>query len=160
MGFAQILEGKIRKDIEASMSSSSNSQQNVDNSGAKTARKNQESFGQRSEIDTDPAHLAYLMSQLKTAKTSISPLKSSYPKPAPRPRTEHSLTPLQSRALRFFTSHGVDLGSAFTAKELKKGFWTLAKKLHPDHSKGSGAPFIELKSAYRELQTLFKLTKF
>lgn len=160
MDFAQILEGKIRNDIENSMGISANSQQ-------KQSTQRPETFSQSKEIDTDPAHLAYLMSQVNMLKTANSPretsntsFKTGYPQPAPRPVKPHSLTPLQARAHRFFASHGLELSPAFSAKELKKGFWTLAKKLHPDCSKGSSGPFIELKSAYRELQTLFKSVNF
>jgi len=146
MEFAQILEDKIRKDLES-------------------PRPNESFAGlprnhHHREIDTDPAHLAYLLSQLNTQKPGPQSQRSTYPKPVPRPRKVHFLTPLQLRAHRFFTDNGAALTRDFTAKELKHGFWTLAKKLHPDHSKGSGAPFIELKSAYRELQTLFKATRF
>ncbi len=149
MNFAQILEGKIRKEVESSLVSEGIAARNVDNSSA-------ENFGGRREIDTDPAHLAYLMSQLPAAKTAFSPLKSTYPKPAPKARPPHFLTESQSLAYQFFMHWGGTLSPSFNAKELKQQFWSLAKRLHPDCPQGSGPRFIELKAAYKDLQQALK----
>jgi hypothetical protein len=105
----------------------------------------------------DPAHLAYLMGHIgqtffrpppQHRTTKIYP---SRPKPPPPP---HSLTEEQQLAAGFFKLHGIVLNPAFSQKELKKAFRTLALRLHPDMNKGAGSAFILLKSNFETLNEL------
>jgi hypothetical protein len=120
--------------------------------------------------DQDPAHLAFLMGTLnKTAFTApitkVYPAPPKAPKPPPKP---HALTVSQQAAYEFFLKYstefaletGVELGPAFTQKELKNAFRRLALRLHPDMNKGACGPFISLKTHYEELEQLFDTTQF
>lgn len=103
----------------------------------------------------DPAHLAYLMGTLGPAyfRPQTSRAYPSRPKPPPPP---HSLTETQQDAASFFTSYSAALSPAFSQRELKKAFRTLALQLHPDTNKGTTAgAFIELKKNYETLMSLF-----
>lgn len=133
MNFASILEGKIRKEIESSMNSRPSPSINVDN------------------FDTDPAHLAFILSQVSPLKSVKVASKSGYPRTQPKPITPHQLTEAQQKARNTFAKWGLELSPAFTRHELKKGFWSLAKRLHPDHSGLSGQEFMELRAAYQTL---------
>jgi len=110
-------------------------------------------FDQSTQVQ-DPAHLAYLMGHLgpsyfRPATTKIYP---SRPKPPPPP---HTLSMEQSMARDFFFLQGVELTPAFSQRELKRAFRTLALKLHPDMNKGASGAFIELKNHYETLSDLF-----
>jgi hypothetical protein len=105
----------------------------------------------------DPAHLAYLLGNLRVSQwqppsTKIYPVR---PRPAPRP---HVLTEDQQMAYDYFNSDlvlGVLLTAAFSRRDLKKAFRALAMKRHPDMNQGAAAPFITLKNNYEILRPLF-----
>lgn len=102
----------------------------------------------------EPAHLAYLLGHLgptffRPQTTKIYP---SRPKPPPPP---HVLTEEQALAREFFVLQGVELTPAFSQRELKKAFRTLALRRHPDMNKGASDAFIELKNNYETLTQLF-----
>jgi hypothetical protein len=145
MDFAKILEGKIRKEVESNLISEGIQVLNPGKSSA-------DCFGGSREIDTHPAHLAFLMSQVSIHKGQAIPKKSTYPKPTVKIRPPHFLTEVQIGAFQFFIQMGSQLHPNFSSKELKQQFWLLAKLLHPDYSKDSGLKFIELKAAYKALQ--------
>jgi hypothetical protein len=110
-------------------------------------------FDQSTQVQ-EPAHLAYLMGHLgpsffRPAMTKIYPTR---PKPPPPP---HTLSMEQVAARDFFVLRGVELTPAFSQRELKKAFRTLALKLHPDMNKGASGAFIELKNNYETLDGLF-----
>ena len=136
--FQQILEGKIRSQSRAQ------------------SREDQSPQGfDQSHHCQDPVHLAYLMGTLGPAyfRPQASRVYPSRPKPPPLP---HSLDEAQTLAAALFADHGATLSPAFTQKELKKAFRTLALKLHPDTNKGAtGGAFIELKKNYETLMSVF-----
>lgn len=110
----------------------------------------------------EPAHLAYLLGHI--GQTFFRPPPSlqvhkSYPSrpmpPAPPARPPHSFSEDQALAYAFFALYEGHLSPAFSQKELKKAFRTLALKLHPDMNKGAAGAFIELKNHYVKLLELF-----
>lgn len=103
----------------------------------------------------DPAHLAYLMGHLGPAffRPQTHKIYPARPKP---PLPPHSLSGEQGQARDFFLLQGVELSPAFSQRELKKAFRSLALRLHPDTNKGAPEDaFIRLKTNYEILLTLF-----
>lgn len=106
-------------------------------------------------LDSDPAHLAYLMSQV--GKFHFNSPRGQYPRPPVRPakpRPAHNLSSSQKLSFEFLKTYIHDLSEGFTATELKKAFRQTALALHPDHG-GTPAQFIELKTHYESLTTIF-----
>jgi hypothetical protein len=104
-------------------------------------------------LDSDPAHLAFLMSQISKVQTSAP--KGKYPAPAVRPqRKAHTLNAAQTQAFNFFSIYTHDFSPGFTEGELRKAFRKSALALHPDHG-GNTQQFIELKEHYQTLQSVF-----
>lgn len=108
------------------------------------------------EFDTDPAHLAYLMSQVQKLETPHNRAAKAYPQAPPRPVTPYLLTEPQSKAQVYFQSWDEPLSPRFTRAELKAAFRRLAKRLHPDLSLRSGQEFMELKKSYEILKDVPK----
>lgn len=102
----------------------------------------------------DPTHLAYLIGHVGSTffRPSASKAYPSRPKPPPPP---HPLTTAQIWARDYFVLQGVELSPAFSLRELKRAFRTLAFKHHPDMNKGASGAFIELKNNYETLLQLF-----
>ncbi|MBK9322083.1 MAG: J domain-containing protein [Bdellovibrionaceae bacterium] len=119
----------------------------------KSPNRKSEGEGQATS-DLDPAHLAYLLGNLETFHFRPRPAKI-YPAPPKAAIPPHKLTQSQLESCAFFESHGFKLSPAFSRKELKKGFRALALRLHPDMNKGAPGPFIQLKTHYLALVTLF-----
>jgi len=104
-------------------------------------------------LDSDPAHLAFLMSQVSRVQTSAP--KGKYPAPVVRPqRKAHTLNAAQTQAFNFFTIYIHDFSPGFTEAELRKSFRKLALILHPDHG-GQAEQFMDLKDHYATLQGVF-----
>ena len=104
-------------------------------------------------LDSDPAHLAFLMSQVSRVQSPAP--RGKYPAPAVRPqRKAHTLNAAQTQAFNFFTIYIHDFSPAFTEGELRKAFRKLALILHPDHG-GQAEQFMDLKANYETLQTIF-----
>lgn len=131
--FAEILEGKLRNQASTAQFDSS----------------------VRQEFDTDPAHLAYLMSQVQKLGTTPKRATTAYPRAIPRPLPAYILTPIEQKAAAYFQQWNEILNPRFTKSELKAAFRRLAKKLHPDLSlrakELSGEEFMELKKAFDAL---------
>ena len=129
--FKQILRGKLAEESTVSTAS--------------------ESYNQ-----VDPAHMAYLIGQLEVFK--MRGKKQHYPAPKERPqRKPHSFSPLQKQAFTFIKGWIHDLPEGFTANELKRAYRQAALLLHPDRG-GSAHDFIELKTQYENLKTVFTNT--
>ncbi|GEM_PF-1489314 len=106
-----------------------------------------------SSNQVDPAHMAYLIGQLEVFK--MRGKKQHYPAPKVRPqRKPHTLSPLQKQAFTFIKSWIHDLPEGFTENELKRAYRQAALILHPDRG-GSTLNFIELKTQYENLKTVF-----
>ena len=87
------------------------------------------------------------------------PYRTTAPAPpsAPPPtRPTRSLSPAERAALETFVRLGAELDSAFTARELRSAFRTLAQQYHPDRHPHAphadklrfGATFAEVAAAY------------
>lgn len=102
-------------------------------------------------IDTDPSHLAYLMSQI--GKFEFETRRGQYPRPPirpQRPRPAHTFSESQKQSFEFLKSYIHDLSEGFTASELKTAFRKAAIQLHPDQG-GSTEIFMDLKTHYQVL---------
>ncbi|KYG62481.1 hypothetical protein AZI86_16750 [Bdellovibrio bacteriovorus] len=102
-------------------------------------------------IDTDPSHLAFLMSQI--GKFEFETRRGHYPRPAirpQRPRPAHAFSESQKQSFEFLKSYIHDLSEGFTGAELKTAFRKAAIRLHPDHG-GSTQTFMDLKTHYQIL---------
>jgi hypothetical protein len=140
MEFAQILEKKIRKEIERDSSPRSFSSENA-----------QASNEIQSELWT------HLVGHLGTRRFEAPQKGQAYHRlrPAPRPRPHHSLNESQTQAFAFFAHQGAPLAANFSSADLKLAFRRLALKLHPDQG-GTAASFQKLMQARSILQTVFK----
>jgi hypothetical protein len=140
--FAEILEKKIRKEIEKDFHSSSQtfSSENVENSSAV-----------QSELWT------HLVGQMNPYHFTADQKAAVYHRnrPAPRPRPDHKLTASQAIAFSFFQAHKMELPANFSSNDLKRVFRILALRMHPDQG-GSISDFRTLLAARAELQQLFK----
>jgi hypothetical protein len=108
------------------------------------------------DFDTDPAHLAYLMSQVQRLKTPLKAANKAYPHFPSRPITPYNLTELEAKAQAFFQNWSETLSPRFSRAELRSAFRRLAKKLHPDLSPSSAQEFMELKKSYEILKLIPK----
>lgn len=132
MSFAQILEGKIKKDLEHDSISSP-------------------------EKDTDYSYLSYILGRadLRKDQNSVRTLgKTPYHqyRPKPKPRQAHTLNTEQAKAYAALNQIS-PLHPAFTPHELKKAYREAAKASHPDLG-GNPAVFIEVRKFYQILLEL------
>lgn len=136
--FAQILEKKIRREIEKEFQAESSF-----------------SEGKPSEIQSEL--WTHLVGQMNTFRFQSEQNASVYHRnrPAPRPRPNHTLSESQTLAFDFFQSHKAVLAANFTRTDLKKAFRLLALRLHPDQG-GNTADFRTLLTARAELEQLFR----
>jgi hypothetical protein len=136
--FAEILEKKIRKEIERDGHPQTPS----------------EDFRASSKIHSEL--WTHLVGQMDAHHFQNPHQGQAYHRlrPAPRPRPDHQLSTEQSKALMFFAKHGQDLAANFSSADLKRSFRALALKLHPDQG-GSSLLFQTLVQAREQLQALF-----
>ncbi|KHD87660.1 MAG: hypothetical protein OM95_13230 [Bdellovibrio sp. ArHS] len=110
---------------------------------------------QVSSLNSDPAHLAFLLGQIN--RLEFQTRRGHYPQQKVRPqRKAHSFTPTQKLAYEFLKTWAHDLHEGFTATELKKAFRQAALALHPDHG-GNTQQFLELKAHFQTLRALTPL---
>ena len=142
--FAEILERKIRKQIEAEMMFSSEKRN-------KASESHNKSQGQLDK--------AVVWGPLMTEIAPIhftAPEKGlkRYPTPKPlKPRPAHTMNAAQSLSFQFFIKHGAMIANNFTKAELTRAFRTLALRLHPDQG-GSAESFQSLLQARQLLSSL------
>lgn len=142
--FAQILERKIRLQMEKEASQKPSSSQ----------FHSQDSFSQ-------PELWTHLVGHIDPIHFQKDQTRVAYHRNRPplKPRPDHIFNPQQASAFQFFNSHGATLLAAnFSSKELKKAFRTLALRLHPDQG-GTAPAFRSLLRARSELQSLFGPSK-
>jgi hypothetical protein len=136
--FLQILEQKIRQQVEQEILSSSEP-------------------SPRSMNTEIPSELwTHLVGQLST-KHFQTPSKGEIyhrHRPPPRPRPDHKLDCKQKQAFLFFELQGAALATNFSSKDLQRAFRQLALRLHPDHG-GSAERIQRLLEARVELLRLF-----
>ena len=80
------------------------------------------------------------------------------PKPSTRPTRGpvHALSDRQKDAVVFFERFGERLAGDYSTDELKTAYRRLALRLHPDVTRGSAEPFLELRGHYKTLETVFE----
>ena len=137
--FADILEKKIRKQIEAEMMSK-----------GQTPRNTQENT-------TVEAHdlLGSLLTSMNPVHFYVPQGAKKYPHRTvkPKPRPAHVFNAEQAHAFQYLLKLGADLLENFNKKELETAFRALALKLHPDQG-GSNEKFRLLLDARNSLKTL------
>jgi hypothetical protein len=116
------------------------------------------------EVDkNEPQNLAYLIGQLpKWSIPSLHRLKNINPyakRHLPRTEEDHTLSPEQLKALKYFTGLGVSLALNFSKDELRSAFRKLALQVHPDRQpetqkEKATRTFQDLKTAYEKLKNL------
>lgn len=112
----------------------------------------------------DPAHMAFLLGQVAVTKLANSTVSQKFGRPPKRPAQTrarpqgpaHSLDERQKLAFAWFLDQGESLLADFNAQELKGAFRRLARRLHPDVTKGPNGPFLELQGHHRALRTVNK----
>lgn len=158
----QTLEKKIRSEIEAEILSEIDAwlERGLEK-GFPQSKAATPSFSTR--LDNSPDCLASLLGvvqplrQNPEAKAHLYHRHRPAVRPTPRARPAHSLNEAQAAALGFFQESGnQELQNNYSLTELKTAFRKLALRLHPDRPQGSTALFIQLKSAYDQLKTIFQ----
>lgn len=105
-----------------------------------------------SHVNTDPAHLAYLLGNIH--RMEFAKARGQYPAPKVRPqRKPHNMTNEQRLSYEFLKTWVHDFSEGFTGTELKKAFRQAAIILHPDQG-GTPEKFMELKVHYESLRGL------
>jgi len=105
-----------------------------------------------SSVQSEPAHLAYLLGKIN--RLEFSSARGQYPTPKVRPqRKPHTFSSEQRQSYEFFKTWITSLPEGFTGTELKKAFRQAAMVLHPDHG-GSAQQFLALKNHYEVLRSL------
>ncbi len=135
--FAQVLEKKIRAQIESEMNSTQSTQSNI-----------------RTQIPAET--WGNLLGQIQPQRFTQEQKGLNYhrhrkPPPHPAPRPAHKMTAEQLTSFQFFKSHGSDLADNYTLKELKSAYRKLALKIHPDQG-GRADLFMTLQQAFAKLQ--------
>ncbi len=136
--FAQILEKKIRKEIEREL-----------HPGAEKGPQ------PKAEIHSDL--WTHLVGHVHTRHFEAPQKGQAYHrfKASPRPRPDHVFSEAQDQAFTFFTSRKANLNRNFSAADLKKAFRHLALKLHPDQG-GTSVDFQQLLKARLVLQEMLE----
>jgi hypothetical protein len=150
--FAQVLEQKIRREIEKDYQQAPHSS---------SASPSEMTFnGTHSKVETEtngkPETWSHLLGKVETVHFKETKKGDLYHRfrPAPKPRPAHVLNPDQQQAFAFFQSQ-FNLAANFTRADLQKAFRVLALRFHPDHG-GKSHHFQSLVRARKELETIFQ----
>jgi hypothetical protein len=133
--FAQVLEKKIRREIEKEYSRSDSV----------------------SSTETPSEGWTRLVGEMSTYHFQASQQAQAYHRhrPVSKPRPAHNLNEDQQHAWAFFQSHlELPLAPNYSKADLQRAFRSLALRLHPDQG-GSSSKFQELLKARRQLETIF-----
>lgn len=141
ISFAQILEKKIRREIEKESYSHQSQQQSQQHS-------------QEPQIQSEL--WTHLVGQMDPYRFGNNPRSAVYHRnrPAPRPRPDHKMNAEQEVAFQFFLNNKAGLAANFSRTDLRKAFRNLALKLHPDQG-GTSSEFQGLLAARSSLESLF-----
>jgi hypothetical protein len=151
--FAEVLEKKIRREIEAEILTEVDAwlDEDASHNGPSSTR-----------LDNSPDCLTALLGVVEPLRQSPQSKAHLYHRhrpavrPQPKPRPPHIFNDAQKTAYRFFHIHGEEgLQQNFTLPELKSSFRRLALRLHPDRPQGSTEHFIRLKNAFDCLAAVF-----
>lgn len=137
--FAEILEKKIRKQIESEM-------QNATPTSEQTAQRTKQG---------PPDLLSQLLTSVNPVHFTTPSRAHKYPHKVvkPQPRPSHQFNPQQALSYQFFVKNGGRLADNFNRKELESAFRALALKLHPDQG-GTAETFRKLLDARKVLSGL------
>src|ERR1043165_5650573 len=124
--FADILEKKIRKQIESEMHAQSKSSVHT---SAKASEQASSGF-----LAGSPDLLAQLLTSVNPVHFVAQSRLQRYPHKAvkPQPRPTHKFNAEQILSYQFIVKNGARLADNFNRKELESAFRALALKLHPD----------------------------
>lgn len=134
--FAQVLEQKIRREIESEIL-------------AEDPVSRGENVYFTREFDDSPRGMAWLLGKMPKSLITDPRGRTAYGVKS-RLLPPHKLNVFQVTAVLFFKIHGVLLSPRFTQKELKTAFRQLAKKLHPDQG-GTTEAFLDLLESFKIL---------
>ena len=143
--FAEILENKLRKEIEGAIRSE-----------IRTETKSEPT----SNTSFQPDVISLLLGRVSPVKASNLTKASLYhqhrPKVRPQapPKPAHKLTAEQSKAFQQFAAWGLGLADNFSSKDLKTAFRKRALKAHPDQG-GNTLEFYQLQECYSALISVF-----
>jgi hypothetical protein len=137
--FADILEKKIRKQIEAEIFASQSPEKN----------ENLTASLEGNEL------LGSLLTSLNPVHFYVPAGTKKYPHKTvkSKPRPAHRFNPQQAHGFQFMLQCGAQLQDNFNKRELEAAFRALALKLHPDQG-GSTEKFLQLLEARKSLQSL------
>lgn len=134
--FAEILEQKIRKEIE--------NEYDVDHSQAVNMN------------EPDYTYMSWILGQTPKMSTQNGFQHTLYKQyqPKQQPRPAHKFNSEQEQAFHKICEYASAFKDNFTLKELKQAFRQAALITHPDQG-GSSMKFIEIQKAFQSLQSLF-----
>jgi hypothetical protein len=139
--FAQLLEKKIRRELEREMKSPSNSGEPGSVASMTRAEAWTRLVGNVGTFRFESPNKAQAYHQHRTP---------------PKPRPPHLLTESQRKAFEFFQGAlEVPLQPHFSATDLQKAFRQLALRFHPDHG-GTNQSIQSLIAHRRDLEKLFE----
>ena len=156
----------FRSEIAKNPNEKTSNYQTTDQSSNRSTNENVDNFSE-SATETPVNDTVYnqWISQIPLGKIQFStpkqkvfgriyPVNTPRPKPQPE-RRKHVLSEKQKQAVVYFWGWQIRLQEDFTSQELKKAFRTLAHHLHPDKNNGKTSSFLELKSNYQCLLSVF-----
>lgn len=150
--FAQVLEAKIRSEIESAY------ERNAKFEDSETSSFPYENESFPMGTDVLPAGMAWLMGEIPRnvdfpSEKATAKARNAYGVKA-KPRPNHVLDADQANAFIFMKTYVSELNLSFSARELKTAFRKAALITHPDQG-GNADLFRELQSRYATLLTVF-----
>lgn len=145
--FAEILEKKIRREVENEYSS----REKRESSSEKVSLSSE--FP--SEFDELPLGFAWILGQGPTLKVQPQQERTGHKAYGVkvRPPTPHTLTDSQKCAFDLFSQLGTEISPAFRAGDLRRAWRKAALATHPDHG-GSAESFRQAQKAHQVLQSV------
>ena len=147
MEFAEVLEQKIRREVENEYSQRENARFSSEKSSLNAEFP--------SEFDEWPLGFAWILGQGPTLKVQSSPARTGHKAYGVkmRPPTPHKLSAAQARAFELFSLWKTGLEPAFRAGDLRRAWRKAALATHPDHG-GTAETFRQAQEAYQVLQSV------
>ncbi|MBX2993707.1 MAG: J domain-containing protein [Bdellovibrionaceae bacterium] len=145
--FAEVLEQKIRREVENEYSQRENARFSSEKSSLNAEFP--------SEFDEWPLGFAWILGQGPALKVQPRPETTAHKAYGVkvRPPTPHKLSAEQTRAFDLFTAWNTGLDPAFRAGDLRRAWRKAALATHPDHG-GTAESFRQAQGAYQVLQSV------
>ncbi|MFN7728534.1 MAG: J domain-containing protein [Bdellovibrio sp.] len=149
--FADILEKKIRREVERELRTEPFSREKSPFSSEKVSLSSE--FP--SEFDELPLGFAWILGQGPSLKVQPQQERTGHKAYGVkvRPPTPHCLNPEQKRAFDLFSQLGTKLCPAFRAGDLRRAWRKAALATHPDHG-GTAEAFRQAQAANQVLQSV------